>query len=578
MGAALSGLQEDPWLTQRILANTKGEEPVKKKLSTALILCIVLGLAIVGTAYALFSSRVAEFFSQYWNKELGERLQEGKVAQIGESVTIGDVVFTLDEIVYRDRALYGVGTARPVKEGDIIVPFDLSGDPDCWIQNEEAQSLAAQAKASGGRMLATCSMPLKIGVDDGTMLMPGSVGTYDTPNGDGSVTYSFEASDGFAVSEGTSYQIQMESSEWQILENGEIVKGTRQESTWTVSCVPVVMNESADQTESPNTDPVVIEADGYDLQVPDVYKETGTMPVCRAVEADLLHTVNPEWFNTSGINSGEGTDYLIFNDYAVLSLSPDAVFYHEFADEAYAESASGVIVELAWIRDWEGHEGEFKLERTALSGITLEDAKAQAEDLIKKLGIDSNQYSCIDALDMSYDRIQTMGAVWEQAIADGKLLVDDDYQPYDYASIPAGEEGYYLRYSPLGINTTAAGGRYSVVVYVNSRGIVYAEVRNQFIRCAIIDTPETLITPNTAIAKMTEEFNRSFYRFDKGIQSVQRVALIYEAVRADNKSDGMVFVPVWMIMYKDKSDIGQNFYYHALINAVDGTLIDASFR
>ena len=31
-------------------------------------------------------------------------------------------------------------------------------------------------------------------------------------------------------------------------------------------------------------------------------------------------------------------------------------------------------------------------------------------------------------------------------------------------------------------------------------------------------------------------------------------------------------------MYKDKSDIGQNFYYHALINAVDGTLIDASFR
>ena len=578
MGAALSGLQEDPWLTQRILANAKGEEPVKKKISAALVLCVILGLAIIGTAYALFSSRVAEFFSQYWNKELGERLQEGKIAQIGESVTIGDVVFTLDEIVYRDRALYGVGTARPVKEGDIIVPFDLSGDPDCWVQNEEAQSLAAQAKASGGRMLATSSMPLKIGVDDGTMLMPGCVGSYDTSNGDGSVTYSFEATDGFAISEGTSYQIQMESSEWQVLENGGIVEGTRQESTWTVSCVPVVMNDSADQTESPETEPVVIEKEGYDLQVPDVYNETGTMPVYRAVEADLMHMVKPEWFNTSGIKSGEGTDYLIFNDHAELSMSPDAVFYHEFADESYSEAASGVIVELAWIRDWEGHKGEFQLEQTALSGITLEEAKAQAEELILKLGIDSNQYICIDALDMSHDRIQTMGTVWEQAIVNGWLLVDDDHKSYDYASIPAGEEGYYLRYCPLGINTTEAGGRYSVVVYINSRGIVYAEVRNQFIRDAIVDTPETLISPDAAIAKMTEEFGRSFYRRDTGIQSVRRVALTYEAIRADNKSDGMVFVPVWMIMYNNKADIGQSYYDHALINAVDGTLIDASFR
>ena len=39
---SLSHMQEDPWLTQRVLANAKGEEPVKKKLSTALVLCIVL--------------------------------------------------------------------------------------------------------------------------------------------------------------------------------------------------------------------------------------------------------------------------------------------------------------------------------------------------------------------------------------------------------------------------------------------------------------------------------------------------------------------------------------------------------
>ena len=127
MESTLSGLQEDPWLTQRVLANAKGEEPVKKKLSTALVLCIVLGLAIIGTAYAILSSsQVAEFFGQHWNQDLGTRLQEGKIAQIGESVTVGDAVITLDEIVYRDRGIYGVGTVRPVHEGDVLFAMDTA--------------------------------------------------------------------------------------------------------------------------------------------------------------------------------------------------------------------------------------------------------------------------------------------------------------------------------------------------------------------------------------------------------------------------------------------------------------------
>ena len=53
---SLSHLQEDPWLAQRVLANEKGEEPVKRKISLALVLVIVLGIAMMGTAYALFSS------------------------------------------------------------------------------------------------------------------------------------------------------------------------------------------------------------------------------------------------------------------------------------------------------------------------------------------------------------------------------------------------------------------------------------------------------------------------------------------------------------------------------------------
>lgn len=52
MNNALSGLREDPWLAQRVLANAKGEEPMAKKLSAATILVIVLILLSVTAALA----------------------------------------------------------------------------------------------------------------------------------------------------------------------------------------------------------------------------------------------------------------------------------------------------------------------------------------------------------------------------------------------------------------------------------------------------------------------------------------------------------------------------------------------
>ena len=48
---SLAHVQEDPWLAQRVLANAKGEEPVVKKISTSMILVIVL-LCLAITAIA----------------------------------------------------------------------------------------------------------------------------------------------------------------------------------------------------------------------------------------------------------------------------------------------------------------------------------------------------------------------------------------------------------------------------------------------------------------------------------------------------------------------------------------------
>lgn len=592
MNTTLSGLQEDPWLTQRVFANAKGEEPVKRRISLALVLSIVGILAVMGTGYALFSSQVAEFFGQHWNQELGARLQNGKVAQIGESVTAGDVVITLDEIVYRDRGLYGVGTVHPVNEQDVLFPMDTaemlyeSQDEDFHLDDEitavkeyeAAMALVARAQSSGSKMLTVKSMPLKIGVDDGTMLMPGTIGFYDIANEDGSLTYSFEASDGFVVNEGTTYQIQMESVVEQIGENGMPVDGTPQRYEWTISCTPEFMNSPSELAGSATSNVSVLTEDGYELITPAEYQESGTMPIYQAIETDFTKGVLPEWFNTTGIANRVGTEFIEFNDHAVLSSSPEAMLYDEYLDKAFSEAYSGAITRIIWIKDWTNHRGEFNLEQTALSGIYLEEAKKQAGEMISKLGLDCNHYVCHFALDMSLERIHTMGTIYEKAIMDRELLTDDGWKPYDYSTIPASEEGFYLEYRPTLVDSTDSTHRYELVFFVNSRGIVCAHLRNQFNMGAPVETPENLITHEDAIGNLDKEINRSRYGSNMHTITILRVALTYEAVRAADSADGMVFVPTWAVIYQDQKAAEQGYDCYALFNAIDGSLIDASFQ
>ena len=563
----------------------KEEKNLRRKITTSLILAVLLGLAVIGTAYAIITSQTAEFFGLHWNRQLGERLQEeGKIARIGESVTVGDIVITLDEIVYRDRSLYGVGTARPVHENDLLVTYEQANDPESFLQNEEALALVKKAETSNGRLLTSFTMPNRIGVDQGTMLMPGCIGYYDVRNGDGSITFSFEASDGFVISSGTEYRLELETCVCQMNEQGASMESTRQRAVWTVQCTPVITGGTDPAKASAAVKPASLVEWNAELIIPDLYRETGSLPVFRAVLTDFTKTADPSWFNTTGVREQIDGGEIRFNDHAVMMLSQDGLYYSEDADDSYGEAFTGAIVRLVWVSEWNNHRDEFKLEKTALSGITLDEAKLQAEALIEKLGISSNRYICTEALDMDLSRIRQMGAIYERAVETGELLTDDNQQPYDYEAIPESEEGYYLVYAPQEIDRPDASGRYRINLYVNSRGITYANIRSQFVMGGPLYTPERLITPEEALATLMEGTRRSLYSEEQTVQTVRQLMLCYEAVRGGDQAEGMVFVPAWCIHYQDVSDVKNESIYqnkytsYALINAVDGTLIDASFR
>ena len=592
---SLSYVREDPWLTQRVLANAKGEKPVKRKFSLALVLSIVLGLAVMGTAYALTSSQVADFFRQHWNSDLGDWLEAGKIARIGESVTLGGVEFTLDEVVYRERGIYGVGTARVKDEKDVLLPMDLA---DGWEieevqQTEEAKALLRQVQSAGGRLLSIDCWPERIGVDNGSMMNTGDVGAYNLRNEDGSITFSFETG-GYALEDGTTYQLQLSIDVDAWTEAGMAKDDPVEPQTWTVSFEPVIVSETAEPEKPVQVPADAIQQGGYEILVPEAYRENGTLPVYKAVENNFMETLRPEWFNQSGIAKKEGKKSisLTFNDNAQLAYGPESIWYAEYTDELFdynwsAREAYDPDIEpmmmpkqalsqgIAYIASsvhtgYNDYVQGVTLEREQLTLISLEEAKQTAEALFEKLGLKG--FELAYALDMSLERIQTLGEAYNHFWFEGGGF--SNAPRHDYSTAVAEDEGYYLLYTPLGVDKVS-DGRHQITLFISSRGIVYANIVSMYNRGEMAYTPEALIAPQEAVNRLYTEAANA--RDEIKVQSIERAALTYVAVRAENKQDGMVFAPVWQILFKEAGE-SEEYTSRAEFNAINGTVIDTIFR
>ncbi|MBR3105926.1 MAG: hypothetical protein IKH30_01935, partial [Clostridia bacterium] len=114
-----------------------------------------------------------------------------------------------------------------------------------------------------------------------------------------------------------------------------------------------------------------------------------------------------------------------------------------------------------------------------------------------------------------------------------------------------------------------------MTMFITSRGIVYANMVSYYTRGEEAYTPEKLISHEEAVALLYAEAAKA--RDDIKVQSIERVALTYVAVRAENKQDGMVFAPVWQVLFKEAGQSGE-YTSWAEFNAINGSIIDAIFR
>jgi len=213
---------------QRTLDNAESlvVKPVLRvALATALIMTLVLSAGI-----AMFHSQVAEYFGRAYGDDMHKELLEGNIAQEEHSVQIGDVIYTLQEVVYIDNGLYGVGRITPADDSVVLMAEDyqvtdaagygLYYGPDSHAP-EGTPTYADLAKQKNAKIVHVSTVPEAVGVDGGTVLPLSTVGYSLMPPQDGSVQFVFEIATGVAVEEGSEYVIRLWSSNFEVTAAGE---------------------------------------------------------------------------------------------------------------------------------------------------------------------------------------------------------------------------------------------------------------------------------------------------------------------------------------------------------------------
>ncbi len=508
------------------------DEKVKRFSVRTLALAALIILSTMALAYAAFHSQVAEFFGKRYGEDTQSWLLQGQVATPGDSFTFEDVTFALEEVIYKNKGLYGL----------------------IRVNGEKAEQAGV--------------LPNNIGVDEGPLLPIPVVGIDEEKQDDGSVLFAFEISDAMVVGEGKTYTLNLS------------VQVAGQSTNWEVTVEPKATAEMEDLTKKAEALPPLVS--GITPILPQEYEEKGTLPIYQAILRDFGAALDPSLFNQSGIIE-QHAYHLVFQDEARLECAPEALFYNEYKgtyNGNYKEkdqpemilqlptlsTAAGDLANhyhFGWYQN-QTNIGKLTLDKTDLSGLTLKDAQKKVEDLLNKL--DLQGYSRVYALDMDIARIKTLGESQNAWIASNV----SNAPILDYSKVTSDNEGYYLRYE----NGIKGDGDFIITAYVTKQGIVSFTARDSYKKGGILTTPEKLISADTIPARLAEEITKSRFA-DMAVREIISLELTYAPTRAQNKAEGLVFTPAWLIKYYDTDSRAYEAF--AIFNAVDGTLISAMF-
>lgn len=247
------------------ISSLEKEETVMRKHSLrAAAIVVAILLALCGVAYALIESRTADIFGWFYGESKKEELLTGDIAPSGQSYQLGDVVYTLDEAVYKDGFIYGTGSIRPTEGANIVlIPEDYGVNEAAGYLlhygNEEipddAPSYVELAKQRGAKILLAKCVADGVLNEDGT-LNASEIGYTQLPQADGSIRFTFEFQGGVSpdgkyianpIDRAASYDVQLYIANWEVTEDGDWLReepeSTWLKAEWTVTMTPTMKGE-----------------------------------------------------------------------------------------------------------------------------------------------------------------------------------------------------------------------------------------------------------------------------------------------------------------------------------------------
>lgn len=161
----LSGLRENPFLAQRIIATEKGEKPVvKKRFSVSLIFAILLMVLTLSVGYALVQSRIADHLypDAEAPQEVIDHIQTPDAAASSDVATV-----SIDELLYDGSTLHTSFTVTNPTTETLLYTVD-----GLWLGDVplSRSTLTMEGAGSYGRLLG--------GTVDGVAL-PASAAIYN---------------------------------------------------------------------------------------------------------------------------------------------------------------------------------------------------------------------------------------------------------------------------------------------------------------------------------------------------------------------------------------------------------------
>lgn len=292
----------------------------------------------------------------------------------------------------------------------------------------------------------------------------------------------------------------------------------------------------------------------------------GDYPVYVLQKRSRLPAFDPALINASGIQSS-GADSITFNDGAVLTFGEDAgLQYSRYAGTVAAQLITGGSEQ----RPYDTLAGGIMKLGAAVYGGTLQDplagadfceelggvtftqAQAQAEALLKALGI--NDPVCAYALDMTLPRIRALDGVYS-----GFRAVR-----YPYAQAAAADEGYYMVYRARVDGAMAAEDFFFAFVFVDSRGIAGLSLRSEYTLGPRAGSAQPTAAESACVADICQ-------RYGVTPEAVQSTGVRLYAERQPNGQTRLL--PYYTFRYEAALFSGETAPMHAAYSIQDGRLL-----